>query len=343
MDKKIILAVAGAGKTTHIINQLDLHKRSLIITYTLNNIENLRNGIINKFGYFPFNIKLVSYFTFLHSFCYKPFLADKIQSKGIYWNRPPEFTFTLRRDNLKYYLTKSKRLYHNRIAKLLEEQGVLDDITKRLEKYYDNLYIDEIQDFSSHDFNFLNCISKSNITQRYVGDFFQHTFDTSSDGNVTLGLHDNYEQYVDKFEVMGIISDKDTLKNSYRCSSTICQFIRDKIGINIYPVKERESQIAVLSNQNEADDIFFNKNMVKLFYQEHHKYNCYSQNWGSSKGQNKYNDVCVVLNKTTLKKFNTNSLKTLPPQTKNKLYVACSRTKNNLFFVSEEYYKKYKN
>ena len=60
MDKRVILAVAGSGKTTYIINQLDLNKRSLIITYTTNNIENLRTGVIKKFGYFLILIKDIS-------------------------------------------------------------------------------------------------------------------------------------------------------------------------------------------------------------------------------------------------------------------------------------------
>lgn len=35
-------------------------------------------------------------------------------------------------------------------------------------------------------------------------------------------------------------------------------------------------------------------NVVKLFYEQH--YSCYSKNWGVSKGQDHYVDVCVVLN-----------------------------------------------
>jgi len=45
MDKRIILAVAGSGKTTHIVNSLSTNKRSLIITYTISNLENLSKKI----------------------------------------------------------------------------------------------------------------------------------------------------------------------------------------------------------------------------------------------------------------------------------------------------------
>lgn len=196
MDKKLILAVAGSGKTTYILNKLDLQKKSLIITYTTNNIENIRLGIIRKFGYFPNNIKLFSYFTFLNSFCYKPFLAQEFPSKGIYWDQPPEFTSKLNRENKKYYLHQSQRLYHNRLAKLLEIKNIINDIKQRIEKYYDSIYIDEIQDFGGQDFNFLKNISKCHLDMTFVGDFFQHTFDTSRDGSLNKSLHNDYGDYL---------------------------------------------------------------------------------------------------------------------------------------------------
>jgi len=49
MDKTIIFAVAGSGKTTHIVNGLSANKRSLIVTYTTGNYDNLRIKISKKF------------------------------------------------------------------------------------------------------------------------------------------------------------------------------------------------------------------------------------------------------------------------------------------------------
>jgi len=83
MDKRVIFAVAGSGKTTEIVNKLTLEKNCLVLTYTNNNVSLLRTSILRKFGYFPENIKLFSYFTFLHSFCFKPFLSQKVKPKGI--------------------------------------------------------------------------------------------------------------------------------------------------------------------------------------------------------------------------------------------------------------------
>lgn len=338
MDKRVILAVAGSGKTTYILNQLSLKKRSLVITYTNNNVRNLKNGIIEKFGYFHENITLLPYFSFLYSFCFKPFLLYKYKTKGINYN--PNLNRYVKQTNPQYYIDKNKRVYSNRISKLIAQNGELENVNARLEKYYDNLFIDEIQDFAGNDFNFLRNIAKANLNVLFVGDFHQHTFDTSRNGSVNKTLHDCYDKYKEHFKRMGVEVDTISLDKSYRCSPSICKFITNNLKITISSHKKEQTIVKFIETEKEAIKIFNDKHIVKLFYQEHYRYNCFSRNWGDSKGENHYNDICVVLNKTTLKSYN--ALENLNPQTKNKFYVACSRANNNLYFVSDEFYKSFK-
>lgn len=106
MDKRVIFAVAGSGKTSYIIDNLSLDKKSLIITYTTNNFSNIKKKILEKFnGEFPSNISLMTYFNFLYSFCYKPFLADKVRAKGIIFESNK--LRSIKKTDLKYYLTSS--------------------------------------------------------------------------------------------------------------------------------------------------------------------------------------------------------------------------------------------
>ena len=332
MDKRVIFAVAGSGKTTYIINQLDLVRNSMIVTYTNNNVQNIRNSIIKKWGYFPNNIKLLSYFSFLHSFCFKPFLSGTYKTKGIHY--APNGNRFARNDDR--YISKGNRLYSNRIPKFLEEKDVLKDINERLSKYFTSLYIDEVQDFAGHDFNFLKSIVQANMNILMVGDFYQHTFDTSRDGSVNKSLHDDFTKYQKKFSDMGLVLDTTTLNKSHRCSPTICNFITESIGINIDSHRGDEVKIHIVETNEEARLILNNNEIVKLFYQKHYAFNCHSKNWGDCKGEDKYNKVCVVLNKTTHEKFVSSSLRELPAQTRNKLYVACSRAKSDLYFFSEK-------
>lgn len=331
MDKRVIFAVAGSGKTTYLINQLNEENRYLLITYTNNNLYNLRTGIIKRFGYFPKNIFLFTYFSFLHSFCYKPFLYQKLKTKGItYELNANKFAKSSKKE---YYIDKYGRLYSSRITKLLNVAGEEENIISRISKYFDNLFIDEVQDFGGNDFNFLKVISQASVNHIYVGDFFQHTFDTSRDGNTNSGLHENFQKYVTEFEKMGLQSDTTTLSKSYRCSPTICRFISERLGIPIESHKTEETIVEYIDEIRKAESLFIDKNIVKLFYQEHYKYDCFSRNWGDSKGEDKYFDVCTVLNKTTLEKYQKDDLKNLKAISRNKLYVAISRTKNNLYLV----------
>lgn len=331
MDKRVIFAVAGSGKTTFLINQLNETERFLLVTYTNNNVHNLRTGIIKKFGYFPSNIKLYSYYSFLYGICYKPFLHDKLKTKGInYESTPSRFAKSNSRE---YYIDKFNRLYSGRISKILfatKEQG---NVVERISKYFDHLFIDEIQDFGGNDFNLLKEISKSSVNHIYVGDFYQHTFDTSRDGNTNSTLHDNFERYVDEFHKVGVVPDTETLSRSFRCSPTVCKFITDNLSISIESHRTDETEVQFIDDLETARQIFNDHSIVKLFYREHYNYDCFSRNWGDSKGEDKYFDVCVVLNKSTLDKYSKGNLNELPPTTKNKLYVALSRAKNNLYLT----------
>ncbi len=333
MDKRVIFAVAGSGKTTYIINNLNLEKRFLLVTYTINNVQNLRAGILKKFGYFPENIKLYSYYSFLYGFCYKPFLYSVLRTKGINYN--PNLRRDIKESKRQYFIDQNDRLYSSRIAKLIIKSGTTEDLILRISKYFDNLFIDEIQDFAANDFNLLKEISRSNLNQLYVGDFFQHTFDTGRDGNTNSNLHNEFNSYKSFFEKMDLNLDTNTLSKSYRCSPTVCEFISKNLKINIESHRTEKTEIKLITNQEEALTIFNNPSIIKLFYREHYKYNCFSRNWGESKGEDKYYDVCVVINKTTMDHFNKNSLDKLAPTTKNKFYVALSRAKNNLYLIPD--------
>jgi hypothetical protein len=334
MGKEVILAVAGSGKTTYIINQLTLEKRCLIVTYTNNNYNNLKQSIIRKFGFFPTNIKLFTYFSFLYNFCYKPFVHVIIKAKGL--NFSNDFYKYSKKSNLDYYQDKYGRLYSARLSKLLIELELSDDINNRISKYFDNFFIDEVQDFGGNDFNFLKHISKADVHYLLVGDYFQHTYDTSRDGAVNKNLHTNLKKYTDEFKKLDFNIDSSSLIKSWRCSPTICQFVSEKLNIHIESNRKYGTEITHISNSEDARKIIEDNKIIKLFYQKHYDYDCYSKNWGESKGEDKYHDVCVVLNKNTYKFFVYNKLVELPTITKNKLYVAITRTKNNLFLVSQD-------
>lgn len=341
-NKRLILSVAGSGKTTLIIDSLNMKKRALVITYTNNNYENLRYKIAKKFGFIPQNIEVMTYFEFLYTFCHKPLLHNKVNDRGLDFHNPPRDTMKLSRKCKRYYINTGRFLYHNRLAKLFEVQKILPDINTRIEKYFDELFVDEVQDFAGHDFNLLLNISKVNIKIVYVGDFFQHTFDTSRDGKTNCNLHNDLNHYITRFKNCGFTVDTQTLKSSYRCNHSVCDFVERKLGIKIKSHRNDIVEVELIEDLTQISEIVLDNNIVKLFFQNSNKYNCFSNNWGASKGLDCYNDVCVVLNSKTYTQYKRGQLDQMNEKTRNKFYVACTRAKNRLIFVPEKMVKDFK-
>jgi hypothetical protein len=335
-DKRLILAVAGSGKTTYLINQLNLEERFLIVTYTNTSLNLIKRKIIKEYGYLPNNIKTQTYFEFLYGFCIKPFVLFKYQAKGISWETSPEHTTYLPNTELSKYLSKNRYFYYNRLGKFIEFENITDDIKSRFEKFYDHFFFDEFQDLGGHDFNFITQISKARINFLFVGDFFQNTYLTSYDGVVNNSLYKNYERYCARIKENEIKIDTETLSNSHRCSPIICNFIKNNLGINIASHREDETLIIPITNKNEIQEIIENHEIIKLVYDRSNERHFYSKNWGDCKGEDDYMDTCVILNKNTSKLFKKGKLLELAPRTKNKLYVALSRTRGNCYLVDDE-------
>lgn len=341
MDKSVIFAVAGSGKTSRLVAALDETRRFLLVTYTEANHDNLRTKIIERFGYVPPNITIYTYFRFLHRFCYRPFLRSRKDTRGVTFRLPPALPRYGLTDDRRY-MSAGRQLYANRLAKFIEQSGLIGAVVARMEKYFDVFFVDEVQDFAGHDFNFLMAISTARVSMTFVGDFYQHTFDTSRDGNVNASLHDDYSVYKDKFKRAKLKVDTDSLKKSRRCSKSVCDFITQKIGIEIEAYDDRPSVVRFEDDPAAVEAIYKDSGTVKLFYKEHHKYGCFSQNWGASKGIDRYQDVCVVLNPGSVKAWHGGSFWDINAGTRNKLYVACSRARGNLTFIPESLLKGYK-
>ena len=334
-----MLAVAGAGKTTYLVSQLNENERFLIVTYTINNVENIRRKIIRRFGYFPSNITLLSYFGFLYRECFLPFSKSELKPTGFYWQQPAEWTRYQKHKSLLYYATRDRMMYHNRIADYCHEYH-LQEIKERIEKYFDHFYIDEVQDLAGHDFDLIHDLFPLQIDALLVGDFFQHTYDTSADGNLNSGVYKVLKAYLRRWSHVTI--DTQTLSKSYRCTHQICEFVSEYIGITIDSHREEESQIIIINTQEDADAVLRNPDVKKLVYQENYKYSFHPMNWGASKGLDDFEDVCVIFNKTTLRHYKANSLHQLAASSRNKLYVACTRAHRHLYIMSEEFAEAYK-
>lgn len=336
MDKRIIFAVAGSGKPTHIVDSLSLDKRSLIVTYTNSNFDNLSEKVVNKFeGNWPQNVTLMTFFQFLYRFCYKPFLSDKVRARGmIYDPNPNQYA---KQSSMNYYMSSDGYFYSNRLSLFLEKTDTIDDIKDRIETYFDELIIDEVQDIAGRDFNFLEHLMDANVNMLFVGDLFQHTYDTSRDGNANQSLFDDSSAYKARFTNKDFTLDTVTLVNSWRCGKNICDFVTRNLNINICSNRDDDDDLNItfVSDPTQIALILNDPHIVKLHYWKSSSFGQGHKNWGDTKGEDCYEDVCVMLNKSTAKKYSQGKLYELPPATRNKLYVAITRAHGNVYLINE--------
>src|SRR5690606_36158243 len=103
-----------------------------------------------KFGYLPDNIYLISYFSLLYSFCFKPFFLNKTRAKGIRFD-PCANKFA---KGDKRYIDGNNRVYSNRLTKFIIEKREAESVSARISKYFDTVLFDEVQDCAGNDFTF---------------------------------------------------------------------------------------------------------------------------------------------------------------------------------------------
>lgn len=365
MDKKLILAVAGSGKTYKLCNEIDENKRNLVLAFTNENINNIYKEILKKYDYIPVNTTICTFDTFTFNYIAKQFAAyvaiknnksylfedygcvynidlpKPYDAKRKIWNK--QFT----EDNLCYYLTRNGKFYGERIAKFINHFHLLDMAIIPIREHFDNIYIDEIQDFAGDKFDLLkNLITKFDDIM-LVGDYNQHS--------VSGGFNEkkypfistmNYSKYKKEFSNINVIIDENSLKYSRRCSKGVCEYISNKLGITIESLETNNGTVNILKTKDDAEQLLSDDRVIKLVYKDSAKYAFKAINWGYSKGDT-FEKTCVILNDNMSGFECDNSKYNFSSETiKNKLYVALSRTKGDLYilsydlFKSTKYYKK---
>lgn len=194
----------------------------------------------------------------------------------------------------------------------------------------------EFQDFREHDYELIVKLSKCLKNILLVGDYYQHSVSGQNNSGKPFKKSKTeigYEEFIEELRGERFDVDTKSLICTRRCSEEICSFIRDKLGIQIQSARINAGTVIRPSNIQEILD---DKNIVKLVYDNASHYSFRAVNWSYSKGDT-YDAVCVILNGSTEKlvedKFSVSTLKTV---TLNKLYVALTRSKGDLYIVTQD-------
>lgn len=174
----LTLAVAGSRKTQGIVDACataDPAKSILILTYTTANQLELRRRLAQQAGDRP-NVEIAGWFSFLIANFVRPFVPYIYRGHrvaGFDFKSPPQ-TYAATEAWSRYFNAESEvRKVHLPQLVVRLEQASDGAGMRRLERIYDQLFIDEVQDLSGYDLEVLRMLMASSISTELVGDVRQ--------------------------------------------------------------------------------------------------------------------------------------------------------------------------
>ena len=353
MSSKLIVAGAGSGKTTWLVNEaLKIAvEKVLITTFTEANERGIREKFYELHGCIPANVTILTWFAFLLQHGVRPYQSvifdDKIKGMLLV-NSKSGFRYKVRGTSIYYgekdvepfYLSPSKKIYSDKIAKFAfraneKTKGLVID---RICRVFPNVFIDEVQDMAGYDLELIKLLHESDINLLMVGDPRQVTYHTHdeamnkkySDGNIAGYLRDNCKS---------VLVDDSSLSVSHRNTPEICAVANSVYpnypqvigtdrhttghdGVFLVSPKEVERYITIYRPMQLRD-----KRTVKVSAEAP------AINFGDAKGLT-FERVLIYPTKPMREWIKDHSLE-LMPKSRARLYVAITRAKYSVAFVDD--------
>ena len=350
---RLMIAGAGAGKTTFLVRKLlETEGFSLITTFTVKNAEEIKRKIreINK-GAIPNNIDILTWDSMLIRQGIKPFLKTitdrRVSGMRMVTCQEDGAPKWARSDSIDYYMTSSGLLYSDKLANLSckcdERTGGL--VIDRLTKCYRQIFIDEAQDLTGYDFEFIKkLIDQDNAWILMTCDPRQTTYNTHFDRKNKKYNDGHIDSYIkDTCSEERCLLDNTTLNKSYRCRQEICSF-SSKLYEDEYPevesraLYESTGHDGVFLVRLEDVDNYLKRYSDALQIRESRKTKVNENypvlNMGESKGTT-FNRILVYPTADMLKWIGNNTTQ-LKPRTKSKFYVALTRARYSVAIVCKD-------
>lgn len=352
MVNRLMIAAAGAGKTTYLVEEsLKQSGNVLITTFTNANEMEIKKKFLEKNGCVPANITIQTWYSFILQHGVRPFqgvvLDDKIngmilvnKKSGKKYEGKFGPVYYGEEEYRKFYFTEGMKMYSDKIAKFVcrcekETKGM---VSKRIGRIFSKIYIDEVQDLAGYDLEIVKCLMKADCDVIMVGDPRQVTYLTHKEAKHKKYADGKIEEFIkNECKKIKCEIDKTTLNNSYRNNKSICEY-----SSKLYPDYDEPD-----TNQFEItghDGIFFVRPQdIEMYMDEFRPMQLRENrvvkvddrypaiNMGESKGITY--DRVLIYPTSTMKKWIDNHSTGLKPKTRSQLYVAITRAKFSVAIV----------
>jgi hypothetical protein len=239
-----ILAPAGGRKTQKIIDMcadVAAPRKRAVITFTTSAQKILIDRLLasDARSQMP---TVMGWYTFLLDHIVRPYAPSvtELQGsrvKGLAW---VDGTLPWNLPGVNFYLNSAGDVYSERLGLLASKtlEAVGESVIDRLERIFDEIYIDEVQDLRGNDLNVLNALLRSKIRVVLVGDVRQRLLSTSKSSKKNkkydgLGLADWFHE-MDKKKLL----DLQTIQETWRCCPEVIQFADQMFTSGRFPPTE---------------------------------------------------------------------------------------------------------
>lgn len=367
-NNKLYIAAAGSGKTRLLIEEaeeemqhLPTNKKIAIVTFTINNQNNISERLIHDFKVIPSQIKVMGWYTFVLNYWIKPFKGDVIPelydhhvgllrvegTSGLVKTGKNNYRHTTSKSNPRtYYMSPDRRIYSDKLSQMAQEcfDKNFEVLPKRLSDIFSTIYIDEVQDLATYDWELIRLMAiTQQVNLRMFGDPRQSIISTAkgAKNKKFLGRPDRYvENQVNKRRKTYIDIDDHTLSVSHRCVEDICVFT-NRLLPDYPPTHSCNCDDCVGSRRQfpfekgvfvikEAfvDDYIAKYNPISLVWDKKHREGIrtrYVYNYGDSKGM-EANATLIYLTKGLVDFIRRDGAE-LSDFTRKKFYVAVTRAR----------------
>lgn len=263
-NNKLFIAAAGSGKTRLLIEEaeyelqhLPANKKIAIVTFTINNQNNIAGRLVRDFKVIPNQIKVMGWYTFVLNYWIKPFKGDVIPelydhhvgllrvegTSGLVKTGKNDFRHITSKSNPRtYYMSPDRRIYSDKLSQMAQTcfDKNTEVLPKRLSNIFSTIYIDEVQDLATYDLELIRLMAISQqVNLRMFGDPRQSIISTAK-GAKNKGFQGRPDKYVEvrvnKRRKSYIDIDYNTLSESHDASK---KFARSPTGccqISLQPI-----------------------------------------------------------------------------------------------------------
>jgi DNA helicase-2/ATP-dependent DNA helicase PcrA len=353
-NNKLIIAAAGSGKTSHLIEEAikNREKKVLITTYTQANEAEIKKKIIEQLNYIPENITVQTWFSFLLKHGVRPYqgiifekringlILVNSQSglKGYNKFKQPIY-FGEENDFENHYFSKNIKIYSDKLSKFVFRcnEKTNGAVISRISKIYSRIFIDEVQDLAGYDLELLKLLFSSNSEVLLVGDPRQGTYSTNSSSKNKQYKKANVVNYFFQDKSINIETDETSLLVNYRCNEPICN-LSNKLFKNFIGTKSGNDSVSdhngvFFIKEKDVEDYLQKYNPVQL--RDNKKKivneNFMVMNFGESKGLS-FDRVLIYPTKPFIDWF-INNESDLVETSRSKLYVAITRARYSVAIV----------